>query len=196
MLGFVGTCPSVWYVGLCGHLSVSLICWALWAPVRQSDMLGFVGTCPSVWYVGLCGHLSVSLICCALWAPVCQSDMLGFVGTCPSVWYVGFVGTCPDVWYVGLCGHLSVSLIRFGLCGHLSVSLICWGLWALVRQSDSVDISWALIVPHVHYLYKRIRLFILLLSHSVGWDGQAHRRSYWNESSKRIRIKWDLTVRV
>ena len=30
-------------VGLCGHVTVSLICWALWSCDCQSDMLGFVG---------------------------------------------------------------------------------------------------------------------------------------------------------
>ena len=99
MFGFVDTCPSPRYVCLCGYLSVSPICWALWTLVRQSDMLGFVDRCLSVRYVWLCGHLSISLICWALWTLVHQSDMLGFVDTCPSVQYIG------------LCGHLSVSLM-------------------------------------------------------------------------------------
>ena len=51
------------YVGLCGGTSVSLICWALWGYVRQSDMLGFVGGG---------GYIR-------------QSDMLNFVGVLLSV---------------------------------------------------------------------------------------------------------------
>ena len=60
------------YVGLCGRMAVSLICWALWPCDRQSD-------------VGLCGRAAVSLICWALWLYSRQSDMLGFVAVWPSV---------------------------------------------------------------------------------------------------------------
>ena len=59
-------------LGLCGHVTVSLICWALWSCDCQFDMLGFDVT------VGLCGHVTVSLICWALWSCDCL-DMLGFV---------------------------------------------------------------------------------------------------------------------
>ena len=73
MLGFVAVWLSVWYVGLCGRMAVSLICWALWPCGCQSDMLGFGG------------HVAVSLICWALWPYGCQSDMLGFVAVRLSV---------------------------------------------------------------------------------------------------------------
>ena len=42
MLGFVAVQLSVRYVGLCGCVAVSPICWALWPYYCQSDMLGFV----------------------------------------------------------------------------------------------------------------------------------------------------------
>ena len=40
MLGFVVNCQ--FDVGLCGHVTVSLICWALWSCDCQLDILGFV----------------------------------------------------------------------------------------------------------------------------------------------------------
>ena len=59
----------VWYVGLCGHVSVSLMHWALWSYDCQSDAFG------------LCDRVTVSLMRWALWSYDCQCDALacGFV---------------------------------------------------------------------------------------------------------------------
>ena len=70
--------PSVWYVGLCGHVDC------------QSDN-----------YVGLCGHVTVSLICWALWSCDCHVELCGHVTVSLKI-MLGLVAVRPSVCSVAM----------------------------------------------------------------------------------------------